>query len=358
MSRPRLVLVGPGLANLQALARLGERAEVTLVSEGDHHTYSGMLPGVLVGQRDAEAASIDLAALCARSGARLEPSGAQRLDLEGRIVELRDGRRVPFDVLSVNIGAGQRGDGLPGVRQHAISLKPMFPASHLLLAAEGPLVIAGGGVAAVELALVLKHRTKAPTTLVTSADVLPRAGPALAAAALRELEQAGVTVLTQRRVVGAEPNTALLDDGSRLAFGTLVWATGPKAAAILRGSSAAVDEAGYLRVASTLQSTSHPAVFGAGDCVSIDHHEGLEKAGVFSIRQGPTLVENLTAALAGRPPSQRYEPTLRPLQLLNLGDGRALGTWHGHVFSGRAAFWLKEFIDRRWIRQYRAVERR
>ncbi len=314
-----------------------------------------MLSGVLARQYDTADASIDLRALCARTGASLEPGSAQQLDLEGRSIELRDGRRVPFDVLSVNIGAGLQGDRLPGVRQHATLIKPMFLASSRLLVADAPLVIAGGGVAAVELALVLRHGTRSPTMIITSHDVLPRALPALAAAAREELNRAGVTVLTHRRVVGAEPNTALLDDGSRIAFGTLVWATGPRAPELLGETGAAVDSAGYLRVASTLQSTSHPAVFGAGDCVSVDQHPGLEKSGVFSIRQGPTLVANLAEALAGRPPSHRYEPMLRPLQLLNLGDGRALGTWHGRVFSGRAAFWLKEFIDQRWLRQYPTV---
>jgi len=156
----------------------------------------------------------------------------------------------------------------------------------------------------------------------------------------RELDRAGV---------------ALLNDGSRLPFGSLVWATGPSAPQLLAQSGAAVSKAGYLRVKATLQSTSHSEVFGAGDCVSFDEYPGLEKSGVFSIRQGPTLAANLAEALAGRTPSRRYEPKLKPLQLLNLGDGRALGSWRGLVFSGRAAFWLKELIDRRWIRQYPRV---
>jgi len=352
MSRPRLVLVGPGLAHLQVLTRVKHDADVTLVSEGRQHTYSGMLTGVIAKQHAPSEATIDLEALCSQSTAQLEASGASRLLLEDRCVLLRDGRRLPYDVLSVNIGAGTHGEELPGIRQHATLIKPLFAGAERLLAVAPPIVIAGGGVAAVELALVLRRGTGAPTTLVSSHEALSRGLPALVAAARRELDRAGVTVVPHRRIVGAEAHVALLDDGSRLAFGSLVWATGPGALPLLAQSGAAVSEAGYLRVNTSLQSASHSNVFGAGDCASLDEYPGLEKAGVFSIRQGPTLAANLADALAGRALSRRYEPKLNPLQLLNLGDGRALGTWHGHVFSGRAAFWLKEFIDRRWISQY------
>ncbi|MFO0601093.1 MAG: FAD-dependent oxidoreductase [Myxococcaceae bacterium] len=348
----RLVLVGPGLANLQALRALSTRARVTLVAEGRHHTYSGMLPGVVAGQYDAPQASIDLDALCRSVGAALEPSRARVLNLSDNTVELEDGRQVPFDLLSVNVGASLRGDDLPGIREHATIIKPLALAPARLTSARGPIVIAGAGLGAVELALVLRRRSGAETTLVSSTEGLPRLVPALARAARFELERAGVTLLTQKRVIAAEEGLAHLDDGTSLPFGTLVWATGPRAPALLRDSGAAVDPDSYLRVEPTLQSPSHPQLFGAGDCVAIEGLPRLEKAGVFSIRQGPVLVANLAAALAGEAPSQRYEPQLDPLQLVNLGDGRALGSWKGRVFSGRGAFWLKEWIDRRWIRQY------
>ena len=92
MSRPKLV--GPGLAHLQVLTRLKPGADVTLVSEGRHHTYSGMLPGVVAGQHSLAEASLDLEALCSRSAARLEASGAVRLLIEDRCVLLGDGCRT------------------------------------------------------------------------------------------------------------------------------------------------------------------------------------------------------------------------------------------------------------------------
>jgi len=352
VSHPRLVLLGPGLANLQVLRRIAGAVDVTLVSEGRTHAYSGMLPGVLAKQRALTAASIDLVELCARRSVKLEASGAKKLFLDEKTVELRDGRRLPFEVLSINVGAGVRGVELPGVREHATVIKPLTSGAAQLLQVKPPVVVAGAGVAAVELALVLQRRLSGPTTLVSSATPLPRASQAFVEAAQRELKRAGVTVMPNRRVVGAEPHVAMLDDGVRLPFATLVWATGPRALDFLADSGAAVDERGYLQVTRALQSTSHPSVFGAGDCVAIDGLPELEKSGVFSTRQGPTLLANIEAALLGREPARRFEPGPNPLQLINLGDGRALGAWRGHVFVGRAAWCLKELIDRRWLSKY------
>ena len=36
-----------------------------------------------------------------------------------------------------------------------------------------------------------------------------------------------------------------------------------------------------------------------------------------------------------------------------LGDGRALGTRNGLVAGGRWVWWWKDWIDRRWMHQYR-----
>ena len=350
VSRPRLVLLGPGLANLQAMRSLGAVADLTLISEGTRHTYSGMLPGVLAGQHSAQSATIDLQALATKTGSELFQAGALRVDAAASVVELKDGVRVPYDFLSINIGAGLRGDGLPGIREEATLIKPLALAPARLFAALPPLVVAGGGLGALELAIVLHWRTGGPTTLVSAGA----GGLAsnMVTAAREELAAAGVTLRAPARVVAAEPGFAVLDDGTRLPMATLVWAPGPRAPELLAQSGLGVDDEGYLRVDATLRSLSHSNIFGAGDCVSVEGFPDLPKSGVFSIRAGPTLVANLGAALRGEHVVKEFKPPVQPLQLMNLGDGRALGTWKGRVFRGRAAMHFKEWIDRRWISQY------
>jgi selenide,water dikinase len=93
-------------------------------------------------------------------------------------------------------------------------------------------------------------------------------------------------------------------------------------------------------------------VWAGGDCATLADHPETPKAGVYAVRQGPVLARNLRAALgAGR--AVPYVPQRTFLSLLNTADGRALLRWHGVVGHSRPAWWLKDHIDRRFVRRYR-----
>ena len=79
MTPPHLVLLGPGLAHLNVLLRLPREFTVTLVSEGPQQLYRSMLPGV--------------------------PAQEYTSAADAHVIELRDGRSLPSDVLSINVGA-------------------------------------------------------------------------------------------------------------------------------------------------------------------------------------------------------------------------------------------------------------
>jgi selenide,water dikinase len=99
-----------------------------------------------------------------------------------------------------------------------------------------------------------------------------------------------------------------------------------------------------------LRSTSDNKVFAVGDTGTIID-EGLPKAGVYAVRQGPILWENLHRALDGRQ-LKKYEPQRSFLKLMNLGDGRAVGQWKGFAFSGRWVMRLKDTIDSGFIDKF------
>ena len=124
----RLVLVGGGHAHLHVLADLAGRrlpgAEVALVSPSAWHHYSGMVPGFLQGRYAEADLTIDLASLAARAGVRLLEAMAERVDVGGRTVDV-GGARLPFDILSLDVGATPAGLDVPGVRGHAVTVRPM-----------------------------------------------------------------------------------------------------------------------------------------------------------------------------------------------------------------------------------------
>jgi NADH dehydrogenase FAD-containing subunit len=88
-----------------------------------------------------------------------------------------------------------------------------------------------------------------------------------------------------------------------------------------------------------------------GDCAAMSGPD-LPKLGVFGVRQGPVLLDNLLAVLSGKPP-RPYEPQRRWLTILNLGDGRGLAVRGRWWWLGRTSLWAKDRIDRRFLRRYR-----
>ena len=359
----RLVLVGPGHAHLYVLEALARAplpgVETVLVSLGARQLYSGMVPGWIAGDYTVEQLSLELEGLARAAGARLEPSGAAQLRAHQRELQLGDGRVLGYDVASFDIGSLPGGAELPGVKEHARVLKPLERALTALTEAasqSGPLLVVGGGAAGVELALCLQARTRRPTTLVERGDEVPRGMPRSARRlVLGLLERRGVALRTGSALVSLSPEAARLESGESLPFTTCVWATGARAPELFAGSGAAVDARGYLAVEDTLRSASHPELFAAGDCAGFIRGQLVPKAGVYAVRQGPVLTDNLRAVLTGQGSVRAYRAQRGFLSLMNAGDGTAVGAWKGLAFHGRSMWRLKDTIDRRFMARFQRL---
>lgn len=106
---------------------------------------------------------------------------------------------------------------------------------------------------------------------------------------------------------------------------------------------------GYFRVNEFMQSTSHPNVFGGGDCVTMVPYEHLDhpfppKAGVYAVRGGPIITKNIAHYLAGEE-LEPYIPQPEFLALLMTGDKKAVGTRFGFTFDGKWVWNMKDHID-------------
>lgn len=58
----------------------------------------------------------------------------------------------------------------------------------------------------------------------------------------------------------------------------------------------------YFRVNDYLQSTSHPNVFGGGDCITMETYAQNNfppKAGVYAVREGPFIAQNIVRYIKG-----------------------------------------------------------
>ena len=95
---------------------------------------------------------------------------------------------------------------------------------------------------------------------------------------------------------------------------------------------------------------SHPNVIAASDCASVWGH-ARPKSGVYAVRAGPPLAENLRRALAGEPLESAI-PKQRSLYLVSTGCRFAVGSWGRFAFEGAWVWRWKDRIDRAFIAKY------
>ena len=364
----RLLLLGGGHAHLHVLKSLGdvplENVDVTLLSPWPQQVYSGMLPGWVAGHYSIEQCVIPLAPLARRAGIVFCEDRAIALDLVSNTVTCSSGNVLPFDALSIDTGSVADLSAIPGANEHAISVRPIeafiehiarIKAAAHYNGATGKasrFAFVGAGAGGIELALGLQHaftKEKVEISLVSAANTLPgNVGKRL----LRILAERGLELIAGEAATRIEANAVHLASGEKLDADVIITATGAAAAAWPHAAGLACDERGFILVNDNLQSTSHAQVFAAGDCATMTNFS-RPKSGVYAVRGGPPLANNLRRFLTDKP-LKNYTPQTRSLYLLSTGDRYAIASWGSFTWEGEWVWRWKDRIDRGFVGKYTA----
>ena len=363
----RLVLAGGGHAHLHVLKSMASRrwsdAEIILISPYTRQIYSGMVPGWMAGHYSLDQCSAKLEPLVARSGTRMVKDSIIGLDAERRVVHTAQSGDFSFDVLSLDTGALDDSSHLAATGADLLPIRPLedFISGWTGLleryrqSGQAQLVIVGGGAAGVELALAAAYRlsvesavTQTQVTLITGRELLPGHGRRVIERVRRTLESMGI-LLIKGYARGSEKGL-VLKDGTEIPANGVICATGVSPAPWLANSGLALADDGFIAVGNGQQSPSHKYVFASGDVASrIDFPH--PKSGVYAVRAGPVLTMNLARALAGQAPTSN-RPQKRSLYLLATGSQDAIMSWGSLSASGHWAWKWKDWIDRRFMKQY------
>ncbi|WP_347280182.1 selenide, water dikinase SelD [Leptolyngbya sp. FACHB-16] len=372
-----LVLVGGGHSHAIALKSFGmqplDGVRVTLITDVMHTPYSGMLPGYLAGLYSFDECHIDLQRLATFAGVRLIHARAIALDLVNNQVLCEHHPPVSFDLLSLDIGSTPAVSTVPGAEKFAIPAKPIskFLDYWDRLVAEveqnpqRPLRVGvvGGGAGGVELSLAVQAHLQRiyreagqPDRLEShlfqrSPELLPERGRWARRKMRQVMEQRGIALHLGETVEEVGEDWVRCASGLEVECDRLFWVTQAAATPWIREAGLATDERGFLLVNDRLQSISHPQVFGAGDVATMQAHP-RPKAGVFAVRQGKPLTENLRRALENQP-LKPFVPQKQFLILIGVGDETAVAS-RGALGIGPAK-WIwqwKDRIDRKFMDKF------
>jgi selenide,water dikinase len=224
--------------------------------------------------------------------------------------------------------------------------------------------VVGGGAGGVEILLAIRYRLRQLLAaagrgmdhlefhlFTDTSEILPTHNPRVRGRFKRVLRERGINVHTGHRVTKVEPGQIYCENGAQMALHEILWVTWAGAAGWVSDTGLDVDKHGFIQVNDYLQSPSHPEVYAAGDIATMINHP-RPKAGVFAVRQGPPLAENLRRALLGRP-LKPFEPQKQFLSLISTGNRYAIASRARWAVSGESIWRWKNWIDQRFMAKYR-----
>ncbi|WP_294749500.1 FAD-dependent oxidoreductase [uncultured Exiguobacterium sp.] len=340
----RILLIGAGHAHLHCITHgPTEDVEWLILNASTHQYYSGMYSGLADGTYDIDEIRVDVAALCRAYDKPFIEETVIKIDPVEKIVFGASGRRYTYDVVSTNIGSFDWSEDTT-----RLSIKPNYRLPDTLKRlqqAKCPVVI-GSGAAAVEMAASLKA-AGVSITLITDPELL--SGHLAAEAITRRLQELDVHWIRERPLNEASP--LLFSHHPPIESDALIRLTGAKAPALFADSKLYTED-GFLLVNEQLQALDHPSLFAAGDAATLVAYPDIPKNGVTAVRQAPILLTNLLRYVQEEA-LQTYRPQTNYLTILSMGPRHAVSLYGKSYSTNRLGWYLKRWIDQRFIRKYR-----
>ncbi len=395
----KILVLGGGFSGYTAAKSLCKMTEdrddvaVMVVSRENYFTFWPMLAGVISSDIETKNVAQPLRRSLIELGASFRRADVKEIDFEEKLVTAVDegvkSVQIPFDHLIMTLGGEPAYFGIPGVEEHAISMKSINTAEeirnrvieryeeHTISRGEVPaskltFVIIGGGATGVETASELHslvHQALAPDypniephrvriiLVDRNEQILKELDPALRRTARKKLADLQVEVMNN---VGAREITGdkvVLDNGHVIECENVIWTAGARASVSLeRFEGLPYDERKGLEVDPYCRVKGFDNVWGIGDCAANIDSKGnpIPPNAQAAVQGGKVVARNVLAAIDGK---ELKTFDYRPLgQLVEMGSQFAVNEVMGVKFSGfiAALFWRVTYLFKTESPQNRA----
>lgn len=387
MSKPHIVILGGGFAG-NAVARelsrtlpAAERCAITLVDANNYLLFTPLLTEVVGGEVGEHAITAALRTLEPR--VRFEQGRVESIDLGRKQVRLTIGgtngvpateRSLRADILVLALGSSTNFHGLPGLPQHALTLKSVRDAASIRMRALALLeradsepdvatrqtlltfVVGGGGFSGVETMAALNDSVRRETRrypTVREDDIrmllvdpggrlLPELDERLARYARIQLEDRGVEVVLNTKITGATTGAVTVDPAlhsqREIPTHALIWTGGIEPNALVRDSDAPLGPHHGVTVDACCRVHGFDDIWALGDCAEVPRAGGGTYAPTAqnATREGTLVAHNIAATLRGLPAQPfHYQPVG---ELAIVGRHAGVASVYGVHLSGFIAW--------------------
>ncbi|KDP46479.1 hypothetical protein JCGZ_08451 [Jatropha curcas] len=311
--KPRVVVLGSGWAGCRLMKGIDtELYDVVCVSPRNHMVFTPLLASTCVGTLEFRSVAEPIAriqpAISKEPGSYYFLASCTALDTRNHVVHcetVTDGLNtkdpwkfaVSYDKLVIALGAEASTFGIQGVKEHAIFLREVHHAQEIrrklllnLMLSDVPgisvdekrrllhCVVVGGGPTGVEFSGELSdfimrdvHQRYAHVkdyihvTLIEANEILSSFDDRLRRYATKQLTKSGVR-LVRGIVKDVKPHKLILNDGTEVPYGLLVWSTGVGPSPFVKSLDLPKSPGGRIGVDEWLRVPSVQDVFAVGDC--------------------------------------------------------------------------------------------
>ncbi|HLX01503.1 MAG TPA: nitrite reductase large subunit NirB [Trinickia sp.] len=286
MNKPRLVVIGNGMAGIRTIEELlalaPDHYDITVFGAEPHPNYNRiLLSPVLAGEQKFDDIVLNPLAWYEENGVHLHLGKTiTKIDRKQRVVATGDGIEAPYDRLLIATGSSPFILPVPGnTLKGVITYRDIYDTEAMIEAAKVKkhAVVIGGGLLGLEAANGLKLRGMDVTVVHLADTLLERQLDATAGKLLqRSLEARGLAFLLSKATSEIIGNDAGDVTGVRFKDGDAIPADLVVMAAGIRPNTTLAESAGLhcnrgIVVNDTLQ-TYDPRVYAVGECVS---HRGI-----------------------------------------------------------------------------------
>ncbi|MBC2705000.1 FAD-dependent oxidoreductase [Desulfobacula sp.] len=373
--RKHLVLVGGGHAHMMTLENIGRFVEkgfkVTVIGPSFYHYYSGMGPGMLGGTYNSDDIRFATRDVVQKQGGIFVKDKVVRIDPDKKEIYTKTGHTFTYDLVSFNAGSYVPMQAAPEGPEDQDTIYSVKPIEKLMEAADKlkklfsqkkiVVSIVGGGPSSAEVAgnvwqLAKKTNRYMPDIQIFAGKkFMARFPESIRSRVLASLQNRGIQILETGYVRQIKSDEICLESGETFPTDFIFMALGVKPSTIFEESGLPVGPDKGLLVNRYLQSVKYPDIFGGGDCIYFKDRP-LDKVGVYAVRENPVLLHNLLASLEGGD-LEIFDPGPEYLLIFNVGGGHGVFKKKWLVFGGKIAFMIKDYIDRKFMKKFQAIEK-